>query len=401
MGSLGTGGLGCIIKNWNNQSKLMVVGGKRNIIFIALAFFLIFFGFGTAQQYFVILFKAQGKGVFALASLFTLYAAFMISGIVAAKIIPFLGGLKKSLILASLAYALFTASIASSNVPLILLASVLIGFAAGILWVSSGQIIADSSDKASLGRNLAYQVIGQYSGNILGIILGSYFILALPMQAAYAIFTAFVLAGSFLLLWIKPIKEELKPRPFRPSYIFEKRMPLVFPLIFGANFLQGQVFTALNLIVVSLLGIGSVAAVITVVKVANIIGSFSNGSLSARYNKPKLLIILVTIGLLGVGLLLAARGFMPVIASALLLGFSMAAIYPVCLAWLHEKISAYDYIYALGVFQIYSSLGIVGAILSNMLLGSNASFIPGIIALAVAIPCLMVYDRRLPDTAAD
>ncbi|MCX6723534.1 MAG: hypothetical protein NT094_05775 [Candidatus Staskawiczbacteria bacterium] len=156
------------------QAKKIMIDSRRNILFISIAFFFIFFGFGTAQQYLVILFSAQGRGGLALSSLFILYGSFLLTGIVVAKIIPWLGGLKKSLIFGSLTYFLFVASVAVNNMFFLYAASVLVGVGAGLLWVSSGQIITDSSGEHTVGRNLSFQMIGMYSGNILGIYSGSY-----------------------------------------------------------------------------------------------------------------------------------------------------------------------------------------------------------------------------------
>ena len=104
---------------------------------------------------------------------------------------------------------------------------------------------------------------------------------------------------------------------------------MLFPLIFAADFLQAQVFTAINLIVVSLLGLSSIAFVITIIKISNAVGSFSSGPLAARYNKPTTLYLLVVMAFAGSLVFISAGTLYPILSGALLLGIAMAAIYPV------------------------------------------------------------------------
>jgi len=366
---------------------------QRNVFLISFSFFFIFFGFGTAQQYLVILFAEQGRGNLALTSLFILYGAFLATGIVAAKIIPLFGGLKKSLLIGGLTYAIFTASVAINSAMLLYIASILIGIGAGLLWVSSGQIIRDSSNERTVGRNFAYQTVGMYGGNILGINIGSYLVQVFSVERVYLVLTASILLGLIFILWVRPVKGEIKPSPFKPYYMFNKKMLMLLPLVFGAYFLQAQVFTAVNFIIVSLLGVSSIALMITIIKISNIVGGFSSGKISGWYDKSNLLILLILMALLGVTLLIGTRTLIPVIFSAILLGFSMAAIYPVCLAWLNETIPAENYIYALGVFHVYSNLGMLSAILANLKFNSGVSFVPGIAALALAFPGIVMFRK--------
>lgn len=366
---------------------------KRNIFLIPLSFFFIFFGFGTAQQYLVILFTAQGRGNLALVSLFILYTTFLATGVVAAKIIPWLGGLKKSLLIGAFTYALFTASVAVNSAMLLYITSIIIGIGAGLLWISSGQIIRDSSAAQDVGRNFAYQTIGLYIGNILGVNIGLYLVQAFSAERVYFILTVSILLGLFVNFLVIPVKEGIEPSPFKPYYMFNKNMLMLLPLIFSAYFLQAQVFTAINLIIVSLFGLGSIGLAITAIKVSNIVGSLSGGKISGRYNKSSLLIFMVLMALLGVALMIWTHSLTFIILSAILLGFSMAVIYPVCLAWLNETIPAENYIYALGVFHVYSNLGIISAITANLKLSSGVSFIPGIIALALAIPGIIMFKQ--------
>lgn len=368
----------------------------RNVAAIALAFFFIFAGFGTAQQYLVILFSSQGQGHLALFSLFILYGTFLVSGIFAANIIPFLGGLKRSLLLGAATYALFALSVAFNNAPILYAASALIGFGASLLWVSSGQIVADSSNEITATRNFAWRQIGLYLGNIFGINAGAYLITVTSFEKTYLLLAGCILLGVSLLLLVKPSGGEIETRTFKPFYIFGRRMLLLFPLVFAADFLQAQVFTAVNLIVVKLLGIGFIALIVTILKVSNIAGSFSSGILAAKHGKGGLLSAFILMALAGSLFFINAQTFYPLLLGALLLGLSMAAIHPVALAWLKDVLPREEYPYALGTFYVYSNIGVLAAIGSNLAFSSKTSFAPGIIALALALLGTALFSRLKP-----
>lgn len=363
----------------------------RNVYAIATAFFFIFFGFGTGQQYLVVLFNEQGRGHLALVTLLILYIAFLLTGIIVPKLIQMAGGLKRSLLLGASAYAIFTASIAINNTPLLFLCAAIIGVGAGLLWVSSGQIITDSAPKDQVSRGLSYQVIGMYSGNIIGIIAGGYLIRVLPLGHVYLTLAVVIAIGVMVLFIVKESSGRLSERPFRPSYLWNPLLASLFPLIFGAYFLQGQVFTGLNLVIVNLLGISLIPLIVSIVKIANILGSFSSGALADHFDKTMVLLSLIAIALTGVVFFMFTSSLASYTIGALLLGFSMAAIYPVTLAALKETIPNEEYLYALGTFNVYTNVGTLGSIASNFVLPVGLTFIPGALALMVAIAGIFVF----------
>ncbi|MDO8482075.1 MAG: MFS transporter [bacterium] len=365
----------------------------RNVVSISLAFFFIFFGFGTAQQYLVILFNNQGRGHLALVSLFLLYGVFLVTGIFISRLVPLLGGLKRSLILGAVTYVLFVASVAYDNTPILLIVSVVMGIGSASLWVCSEQIIADSSDKRNVGRNLAFQMIGLYSGNIAGIYAGGYMVNIFTHQNMYAFLVGTICIGVLILFWTRTIKEELNLHPFRPEHISNPRMILLFPLVFATYFLLAQAFAGINLLTVSLLGIGSIPLVVTIFKLSNIIGSFGSGALAGRFSKSILLISLTFVTLGGVLLFMNAYTLVPFLAATAIVGLTTASTYPVTLAWLKETLPSEEYMYSLGTFHVYSNLGVLAALGANLFLSAKASFVPGVLALLIALPCIYRFNK--------
>ncbi len=368
----------------------------RNVVLVSCAFFFIFFGFGTAQQYLVILFSELGHGSLALTSLLLLYSAFLLTGIIVPKFVPILGGLKSSLILGACTYVFFSVAVALDIVPLLLFASVVIGIGAGFLWVTSGKIITDSSEAHAVGQNLSLQQIGMYSGNILGVWIGGFLVQTLSLQNMFALLAFVTFLGTVLLFFVLPVREDVQTRPFKPYYLFAPHMLMLLPLIFGAYYLQAQVFTAMNLAIVGLVGIGFIPLIISVLKVSNIIGSFSSGTLSGWYSKSGLLITLVAIALCGIVVFTLFSTLSSLLLGAILLGFSMAAIYPVALAWLKEKLPGDEYLYALSTFHVYTNIAVLGAIGVNLYLPAQTSFIPGALALLLAIPGIIMFQKFRP-----
>lgn len=363
----------------------------RNVWLISVAFFFIFFGFGTAQQYLVVLFNQDGRGQLALLSLLLLYSAFMITGVFVSKLVPFFGGLKRSLIIATFTYALFTASIAFNNAPFLLIASVVCGIGAGLLWTASTQIIADSSARRA-GRNFALQTAFQNAGNVAGIFVGGYLVGAVSLSTMYLIFAAATLMGPALLLGLRPTREELEHRPFKPFFMFDLRMLALFPLIFGATYLAGQAITAMNVVIVASLGIGAIPFVTSIFRIGNIAGSLSIGAIADRLSKPFLIVVLIGMGLLGVLFFTKSTAEWPLITGTVLIGIALAALVPISLALLKERLHTEEYLYAFGIVYVYTNLGIVIAIISNIYLSSRESFIPGAIAFMLAIPGVFLFE---------
>jgi MFS family permease len=368
-------------------------GNMRNVLLITCAFFFNFAGFSTAQQYLTVTYGEQSRGHLALVSLFLLYGAFLVTSVFVAKLVQLLGGLKRSLLIGALTYSVFVASIALGNVLLLLVASIIVGIGAGLFWVSSGQIIADNSNEHTAGRNFSLQIVGQTSGSIAGIYLGGFLIQAVSMQLMYVVLTLVTLAGFLFLPWIQSSKETVAERVFRPFFAFDKRMLALFPIVYAAYYLAGQSFTAVNPVVIGLLGISSIPFVISIFMIGRIAGSLSIGTLSGWLSKSSLLIGLALVSFLGILIFTMTTTLPPLLVGAILIGFSISAVYPVCLAWLKDRLGSEEYLSALGVFQIYTNIGIVSAIVINLYASSRTSFIPAVVAVTLAIPGTFLFDR--------
>jgi MFS family permease len=147
------------------------------------------------------------------------------------------------------------------------------------------------------------------------------------------------------------------------------------------------------LLVSALLGLGAIPIMVTAIKASNAAGSFFSGTIADRYGKLFPAITLIVMALVGIILFIATRDALILIVASLLLGFSMAATYPVVLAWLREKVDPQEYLAALGIFHVYNNMGTVAAITANLWIPAATSFIPGALALAIALPCILLFNK--------
>ena len=366
---------------------------NKNVLFISLGFFCVFFGYGAVQQYLIPLFKLQGRENLAFMSLLFIYGSFLISGIFAPKIIPKFG-LKKSLITGANTYLIYTISIISKNTNFFLLASVLLGIGATFLWVSSGKIITDSSTDKSIGKNLGIQLAGTLLGSFLGIALGGVLLKTLSFNQLYILFASAIVVGLPFFTKIK-FKETITiNEKFNMYYIFDRKLIVLFPVIFSTYFLSAQTFSSMNLIALKLFGIAYVGILSTILWIGMVFGALSVGRISDVYKKQTLLYVLTALGIIGALLFIGTSNIILVILGTIMLGIFVSAAYPVCLSLLKQNSSEKEYIYALGAFQVYSNIGLVVGLLFSMNFTPQLIFFLGIIFLFVSFSSIFLYNKH-------
>ncbi len=366
---------------------------NKNVLFTSIGFFLVFFGFGAAQQYLVPLLKLQGKEDLALISLLLLYSSFLITGIIAPKIIDRLG-LKKSVLLGSTTYWIFTLGVITNSSPILFVASVLIGVGAALLWISSGQIIADSSTKHTLGRNLGFQFSTYLLGNLFGIAFGALLLDIVTFNQFYIYFSIAIFLSLPFFVGIKLTKQTIPDKKFKPFYIFDKKLLFLFPIIFAAYFLMAQAFASISLIILSLFGIAYVGILSTISRISGVISAFAIGKFSDMYKKENILYVLTLIGMTGVLLFIVTSEIVFVTLGVILLGLFISAAYPVCLSLLKRTVPEKEYIYALGGFHVYTTIAVLGALSSALYLSPKVSLLPGLIFLILSFPAVFLFGKK-------
>ncbi len=124
---------------------------NRNILFLSLAFGLIFFSFSGTQQFVTVLFEKAGRPDLGYWSLGLIYISLMVSNFFAARLIPKVG-LKNLMIWGSISYSIYILAIGFSWVPVILFTSLILGFGAALLWNAQGVYLVAASTKNKTGE---------------------------------------------------------------------------------------------------------------------------------------------------------------------------------------------------------------------------------------------------------
>jgi len=366
---------------------------NRNILFTSIGCFWIFFGFNGAQQYLVPLFKIQGKSDLALTSLILLYGSFLVSGFFSPWMIKFLG-LKRSFILGASTYLFFVVSVVLNITPLFILASVIIGIGASLLWVSSGKIITDSSTIEESGKNLGVQFASVLIGSLFGVTMGGLLLKNLSIDRLYVLFSLAIAIGLPFLFLIKIKDKTIKNEILNISYLFDRKLIFIFPVIFASYFLSAQTFSSMNEVILSIFGILYVGVFAVCLQVSIVIGALTIGKMSDIYDKRTILYILMALGGIGAAIFISSSLFFWVLVGTIILGLYLSGTYPVALSLLRTNLNKNEYIYGLGAFQVYGNIGTVIALFSTQNFPTLNIFIAGIIFLLLASLSFYLYNKK-------
>merc|ERR1711871_1722851 len=120
----------------------------KNVIHLAVGFFFLFAAYNTLQNYVTTLLP----GCLGFTSLGVLYVSVCPSLLLAPGICARLGD-KWTLVVGAFCYSIWIASLTRPDVPaIVILASIVIGFGAAILWVAQGSYLTKQGDDTNRGR---------------------------------------------------------------------------------------------------------------------------------------------------------------------------------------------------------------------------------------------------------
>lgn len=366
---------------------------NRNIFLVSLGYFFLFVGFAAAQQYLVPLLALQGQKEIALTALIVLYIAFIIGTLVTPWIIGHLG-VRWSLVAGSLTHAVFIASIISGYAPLMYVTGVAHGIGGAMLWISNVRVIDSNSDETNRGRNLGFQQIWYWSGSWLGVAGAGTLLGHIGLKELYFLLAASAFVAPVCFIAIKGADDLSVDQHRDLRMIFDRRLLLLFPLVFSAYFLSGMGFSALNLIALGF-GIGFVGLIATVGQGSRILGTALSGWFADKFSKSKsrLLYSLVVVVLSGSGLILLGGKQEAIVLGTLLLFTGIAAIYPAGLSFLRTHFSEKEHTGAVGVYFLYSGVGSTMSLFATLVFDPRIAFLPGCLLLAVAIPGIYLLQR--------
>ena len=206
-----------------------------NVATLSGSFFLLFTGYTTLQGYLT----TTLPGNTGFMSLSVLYGSYLFFLFFAPAICLRLGD-KAAMVVGSTCYVVFLASLITQQPTAVLIASVLTGFGASVLWVAQGNFITMSSNDSNRGRIAGMFWACMQASAIIGPAL-SYFLLSFlsGSQAAldttmYTVYTSVAAFGGILLLTLrKPVlvdQSSIQGSPSkrqRPTLVQEICAPLL------------------------------------------------------------------------------------------------------------------------------------------------------------------------------
>ena len=188
---------------WTNQSE-------KNALIIGLSMFLVFVAFSTAQN-----FETSANGNAGAISLAILYIVYSIGSLIVPNIINNHISPKYAMFWGSVTYALFVASNIKVYIPILYIASAIIGIGAGFLWVGEGVLMTQCANQFEREHNLPlnseigyfngifwgiYQ-FNQLIGNLLAALLFKY---GISKSVVYVVLTTINFVATLGFLLIKP-----------------------------------------------------------------------------------------------------------------------------------------------------------------------------------------------------
>lgn len=365
---------------------------NKNVFNISAGFFFLFMGFNTAQQYLLPVLKINGRESDAVVSLLLLYSVFLFSNLFAPYFISIFRT-KKALILGGISYILFCLSVILDQTLVLYISSIFLGFGASLLWISSAQLITDSSRKNDVGQNLGFNLSALLAGSLVGTFLGTFMADEVSFRQFYLILAGICCSRVLFFIPIKDIERIRIDSKFKISYFFKAQFLLLFPIVFASQFYIAQTFAAINLIVLGAFGIFFVGVFAFIFRISSMAGSFVTGKISDQYNRVLILGIMAIIGLIGSFLFLATAGLVSKSVGILLLGIFTAGSFPVSLSLLKKSTTKNNFVYILSAFNITSNLAVLTALFGTKFMDVYDSFIPGILLLVFSLPALLLYNR--------
>lgn len=194
---------------------------SREIKILSTCFFIVFFAYNGVQQFLTSYFSDLGMVNVGFWALIFLYLSLIISNLFSGFIVSRLG-VKKSLVSGPIFYSLFIFSLAAGNIPFIFLSSVLLGFAAAILWTAQGMFLVKTSQEGFFGRNSGFFNALFQLGTVAGVIIAGILMTEFSFRNSFLLLGCLPLIGS--ILFLKSGQVVTSPANLSQNFIFLKRL---------------------------------------------------------------------------------------------------------------------------------------------------------------------------------
>lgn len=376
------------------MKALMINHSRRNIRLLGVSFLLIFFGFDGFQQYVTTYFQSLGVPRIGFLSLVLVYLAFMIGSLPAASTISRFGA-KRSMVIAVLAYALYGFSLLTETPWAILVASVVLGAAAAVLWTAQSAYLIRASDAstygADAGRFATMFAIGAASGVFLLGILLPY----IGFRVGLATFAVVPLVALVLLMRLDDLRGDVKQRNWHAAFrLLRSAAALRIATVwFPFNFIQGLVLGIVPLKIAEVFGaIPAIGVLVGMFYLAPVLTAYVLGVLSDRIGRNGMVTATFGLSIAGIVLLGIARSPMLLILAIVLLAINFGLGRTISFALVGDVTSdaTLDAFSALTWFV--QSIALTSAFVLPLVLHGNALFVAA--AVVVSASYLLYHPIR-------
>ncbi|MCD6148907.1 MFS transporter [bacterium] len=380
---------------------------SRQVKILGIAFLLIFLGFNGVQQYVTVYFSQAGFFRVGFYSLVLIYLFFIFSEPAAAVFISKYGA-KKSLLLSSPFYSIFIFSLLLKSVPLLYIASVLLGIAAAFLWTAQTVYLIQESPEDSYGRNSGFFTFSQSLGSALSVFALGFLINRFSFRVPFLLLSFFPIFGFFLFWKLKEANEAKEKRSFNrlkflKRALSSKTVLKLSPFFFTSNFVFGLVIGIIPIQIERTLGVAFVGILSSLFFVLPVLASYFFGWLSDI--KGRGLLIFVSYILLFLGLFFASfdRNLF-LISGIFLLAINSALLRPVAMALFGDISTRQNLEFLTAVFSIFQVLGVVLALLISSQFSIKMiyliSMIVSVVSFVFVLPLLALEPREIKEEIA-
>ncbi len=372
----------------NNESFLIIVENRvymknKSIIFLIIAFFLIFAGFDSSQQYLSSIFYTRNFEMISFIALSILY----ITSIPANFIAPFFCrkfGLKKSLFFSSLAYPVFIISIVLRSEIMLYISSVIIAFAGSMLWISHGTYLTRSTTNKNRGFYSGLSFSFLVIGSAITIFFMSFFVEKVGYNVIYFILFLIACLGSISLLFISDI-DTVEKHALHPIKLIKKKSMLLFaPFIFSSYFIVGSIISRIPIRITDLFGLGYVGKIAPIFGVTICIFSFLVGKLSDKYGFNRFAYISVLSSIAGFFLILVSHSVLMFSIGIFLIGLAHSSFlglnYPILHSLFEKEVDS-----AMALKGVFCCMGIATPLVLSMFVGFQVIVITGIVLSVISL----------------
>jgi len=356
---------------------------NKSIIFLIIAFFLIFAGFDSSQQYLSSIFYTKNFEMISFIALSILY----ITSIPANFIAPFFCrkfGLKKSLFFSSLAYPLFILSVVLRSEIMLYITSAILAFAGSMLWISHGTYLTKSTTNENRGFYSGLSFSFLVIGSAITIFFMSFFVEKVGYNVIYFILFLIACLGSISLLFLSEIKAVERHAVYPIKLIKKKSMLLFAPFIISSFFIMGSMISRIPIRITDLFGLSYVGKIISIYGVTICIFSFLIGKLSDKYGYRRFSYLSILSAILGFIIILVSNDVFSFGLGIFFLGLSQSSFLALMYTILHSLFER-EIDSAMALKGVFCCIGIATPLVLSMFVGFQVIVITGIVFSTISL----------------